>query len=97
VWVQFDAGSDQVYLPAAQVLAHRGVPVQVPDEVAGRAPSGDDEGAGLLAQADVWREVALPGAEAEPEAIQAAPGPSGRVVEMTGHMVLTGAADGGVA
>jgi hypothetical protein len=29
--------------------------VDVPDEIAGRAPAGDDPGEGLLAQVDVWR------------------------------------------
>lgn len=97
MWVQFDAGSDELFIPAAQVLAHRGVPVEVPDEVAGRAPDGDDEGVGLLAQAGMWRQVPAPGSGAEPAAEAAAPPRTGRVVELTGDMVLTGAAEGGVA
>ena len=38
--------------------AVRGIPVAVPDGLAGRPPSGDDPGAGLLAQPDNWQPAA---------------------------------------
>ena len=36
--VIYDAGPDQVYLPEHGITVQRGVPVEVPDEVAGREP-----------------------------------------------------------
>lgn len=34
-----------------------GVPTELPESVAGVAPSGDDPGSGLLAQPDNWQVV----------------------------------------
>ncbi len=48
---------DAVRIDAANVVAHRGVPVEIPDEIAGTAPTGKPgtdrhrPGAGLLATA----------------------------------------------
>jgi hypothetical protein len=64
VQVVFLGGSPEVYVADAGVTAKRGVPVSVPDDVAGRAPSGTpgeegyDPGSGLLAQTDNWSAVA---------------------------------------
>jgi len=44
--------------PGVWSSAKRGVPVEVPDELAGTAPEGDDSpGRGLLAQPDAWRSA----------------------------------------
>ncbi len=45
VRIQYDTGSDELYVPAFGILARRGIPVDVPADAA----------EGLLAQADVWR------------------------------------------
>ena len=37
--VIYDAGPDEVHLPEHGITVQRGVPVEVPDDVAGRAPS----------------------------------------------------------
>ena len=36
-------------------VARKGEPIDVADEIAGTAPSGDDPGSGLLAQVDNWK------------------------------------------
>lgn len=54
VAVRYLGGSLEVYIPDAGVAVARGGTVEVPDVVAGHEPSGDDLGAGLLAQVDVW-------------------------------------------
>lgn len=58
--VQWVGGADEVYVPAAGISARRGIPVEVPDDVAGSAPSGDLLGEGLLAQTSNWRPAAAP-------------------------------------
>lgn len=60
--VEWIGGTSRVYVPDAGVYADRGVPVEVPDDVAGREPSGEDPGVGLLAQVDNWRRVPAGGA-----------------------------------
>lgn len=75
MWVQYDEGSPELYLPDAQVTARRGVPVEVPDDVAGRPPSGapGDLGEGLLAQVRRWRKVDPPDGTADPDGAEPAP------------------------
>jgi hypothetical protein len=54
VVVRYLGGSLEVFIPDAGASVARGGTVEVPDDVAGHEPSGDDPGVGLLAQVDVW-------------------------------------------
>ena len=66
---------DEVEVAATGAVVRRGDSVDVPDEIAGRAPSEKrvkdevvtDPGEGLLAQVDVWAvEAAAPKKKTEP-------------------------------
>lgn len=47
---------DVKIVPSLGLSVEFGHQIEVPDDVAGRAPSDDDPGEGLLAQTDLWAE-----------------------------------------
>ncbi|HEY2084891.1 MAG TPA: hypothetical protein VGH54_02455 [Mycobacterium sp.] len=62
--VVYTGNNDEVEIDGVAELAHPGVPIEVPDAVGGKAPSGErwtedyDPGFGLLAQVDNWQTPA---------------------------------------
>jgi hypothetical protein len=79
VWLQYDEGSPEIHIPGIGVTARRGEPVEIPDDVAGRPPSGEDGdlGEGLLAQVRRWHRV------------DDDPAPTGRKVMGTARATVT--------
>lgn len=50
-------------VPVLGTTVRKGEAVDVPDDIAGTAPTDDDLGSGLLAQSDVWSEQGKEGSE----------------------------------
>lgn len=68
VTITYVGGHDEVEIevaPAVWRTVALGDEIAVPAPVAGRAPVGDDPGAGLLAQVDVW--ATKPAAKPKPK------------------------------
>jgi hypothetical protein len=57
VAVRYIGPQPERYLPDLGVTVSRGEVFEVSAAFAGSEPSGDDPGAGLLAQVDVWQRV----------------------------------------
>jgi hypothetical protein len=57
---------DEVVVAATGLTAKRGETVEVADQIAGRAPKGDDPGEGLLAQPTNWQPAKTTAADATP-------------------------------
>lgn len=55
--VEWIGGTSRVYAPDVGIYADRGIPVEVPDGIAGQEPDGATRGSGLLAQTDNWRRA----------------------------------------
>lgn len=57
-------GPDSVRIvPVLGITVRKGDAVEVPDDVAGTAPTKGDLGSGLLAQSDVWSKQGRDGSE----------------------------------
>lgn len=50
--IKYIGGISEIFIPAANLYMAHGQSADVPDDIAGSAPDGDDLGAGLLAQVD---------------------------------------------
>lgn len=72
---------DEVFIDALGIYVARGDTVEVPDDVAGHPPEGDDLGSGLLAQVRTWH---VPGDEPLLDAQD--PGPDANVEDLLAYV-----------